>query len=227
MGFGVSAPGNERALLLGVFADSADDAEQMLAAGADFVTVTTTRPEDAAVVVKQLDGLVGLRLPEISAEDLDTLTAAGLDFVVVGPETTAAGVVDSEDLGLVLEADESADESQLRALASLELEGVLVGRPIEGFTLQRRILLTRIAMLCGAPLLVCVGPGATSAELGALRESGVSAVLLPAQTKASVVTALLEQLDAVSPRSRRSSRGGDLALLSRPGAWESEHEDND
>ena len=213
MGFGAAARSKERALLLGVLATSASEAADALAAGVDFVTVAATDASAAAEAAKALNGLIGTEVSSFAAGEVETLKEAGIDFVIAEPEATAAGVADDEDLGLVLAATEGADETDLRALAPLELDAVLVRETAEGLTLARRISLTRVATLCGAPLLVAVTPAATTTDLGALRETGAGGVVVPGGTTSTALASLIEALEAVPPKSRRNSRRGDFAIV--------------
>ena len=218
MGFGARAAAKDRALLLGVTGVSAKEAGAALKAGADFVAVNA---RNAAAGVKALDaldgdGLAGAQIAALDAEGVKTLEAAGADFVIADPKGAAAGVVDS-DLGLVLEAEEAWEEGRLRALAPLSLDAVLVREPVERFTVARRISLARVAALCGAPLIVTVGAGASSADLGALRESGAGGVVPPAGTKAGKLAALIEQLEAVPLRSPRKRGEGGFAIVPAAG----------
>ena len=219
MGFGARAAAKDRALLLGVTGVSAKEAGAALKAGADFVAVNA---RNAAAGVKALgaldgpDGLAGAQIAALDAEGVKALEDAGADFVIADPEGAAAGVVDSE-MGLVLEAEEAWEEGRLRALAPLSLDAVLVREPVERFTVARRISLARVAALCGAPLIVTVGAGVSSADLGALRESGAGGVVPPAGTKAGKLAALIEQLEAVPLRSPRKRGEGGFAIVPAAG----------
>ena len=227
MGFGAAARSKERALLLGVIAASGDEAAAALKAGADFVTVTADDAASAAEQAKSIDGLVGAKLASFAIGELEALTDAGIDFVIADPATTAAAVADHEDLGLVLAANEADDESALRALAPLELDAVLVEAPIDGLSLARRISLSRVAMLAGAPLLVGVTAGASSAELEALREGGAGGVVAPLGSDAAVLAGLIQALEAVPPKSRRHGGRGELAIVPSSGRGDGEDDEHD
>lgn len=228
MGFGTRAAAKDRALLLGVLGASASEAAEAIDAGADFVAVAA---DDAGAATEALEGLNGLRgaqVASLAADGVEALEGAGADFVLADPATAAAGIVDS-DLGLVLEVDEAWEEAPLRALAPLSLDAVLVREPVEGFTVARRISLARVAALCGAPLIVTVGANVTSADLGALRESGAGGVVPPERTSAGELAALIEQLEAVPLRTPRKGPEGGFALVppAGPGGDDEELEDDD
>ncbi len=228
MGFGARATEKDRALLLGVIGASASEAAEALEAGADFVAVAADDADAAVAALGELEGLLGVEVASLAAEGIEPLEQGGADFVVANPETAAASIVESE-MGLVLEADEAWEDAPLRALAPLSLDAVLVRAPVATYTVARRISLARLATLCGAPLLVTVTPGVSSADLGALRESGAGGVVAPGGTSASEMAELIEQLEAVPPRSpRRHSEGGFALVPASSGEGDDgEFEDDD
>ncbi len=212
MGFGARATEKDRALLLGVLGASASEAAEALGSGADFVAVAADAADGAIAALVDLHGPLGAEVASLTTEGIEEIEGAGADFVIVNPETAAAGIVESE-LGLVLEADEAWDDAPLRALAPLSLDAVLVREPVATFTVARRISLARLATLCGAPLLVTVTPDISSADLAALRESGAGGVVAPAGTPVGELAGLIEQLEAVPPRSSRRHNEGGFALV--------------
>lgn len=214
LGFGTRTADKDRALLLGVLGVSADTATEALENGADFVAVAAEDADAAAEALGDLGGLLGAQVESLAAEGIDNIEGAGADFVVANPETAAAGIVDS-DLGLVLAVDEAWEDAPLRALAALSLDAVLVREPVEGFTVARRISLARLATLCGAPLIVTVGEDISSADLGALRESGAGAVVAPEGTN---LAELIEKLEAVPPQSAKRRSEGGFAILPAAGS---------
>ena len=217
MGFGARAAEKDRALLLGVLGASADEAGEALGAGADFVAVAAEDAEAAVEALDGLDGLLGAQLESLADEGIEAVEGAGADFVLANPETAAAGIVDS-DLGLVLEVDEAWEDAPLRALAPLSLDAVLIRAPVDEFTVARRISLSRVAALCGAPLLVTVALDIPSADLAALRETGAGGVVPTEGTGADELAGLIEQLEAVPLRSpKRKSEGGGFAIVPAAG----------
>ena len=217
MGFGTRAAEKDRALLLGVLGASASDAGEAIDAGADFVALAAENADEAVATLDGLDGLIGAQLESLANEGIEAVEEAGADFVIVKPETAAAGIVDS-DLGLVLEVEEAWEEGPLRALAALSLDAVLVRAPVDDFTVARRISLSRVAALCGAPLLVTVALDISSADLAALREAGAGGVVPTEGTGADELAGLIEQLAAVPLRSAKGrSEGGGFAIVPSAG----------
>ena len=223
MGFGARAPGKDHALLLGMVDVSAEEAKAALAAGADFVAVSADDAAEAVAALAGLKGIPGARIASLEGEGVDALAEANADFVIVNPETAAAGVVDSE-IGLALEVDEAWEDPPLRALAPLALDAVFVRAPVERFTVARRISLARVAGLCGAPLIVSVGADVSSADLGALRETGAGGVTV---SKGTDLAGLIERLEAVPPRPKRRGEGGFAIVPSRGSMGDGEEFEDD
>ena len=230
LGFGTPAREQRRALLPGTLGGGAREASAALAAGADFAIVAAADADAAAEAARGIEGLAGADVASLAAGSADALREAGLDFVVADPEASAADVAGGE-LGLVLAADEASDEARLRALAALDLDAVLVREPVAALTLARRISLTRMAMLCGAPLIVAVAPDVAVADLAALRDGGAGGVVVPAKTSARKLAGLIERIEAVPPRRRARRRDDDgIALVpsaSRPAGDEEPGDDDD
>ncbi len=213
LGFGTPARERRRPLLLGTLGGGAREASAALAAGADFAIVSAADADAAVEAAGGVAGLLGADVASLAAGAAESLRDAGLAFVVADPDAAAADIAGDEP-GLVLAADEAWEESRLRALASLDLDAVLVREPVGALTLARRIALTRVAMLCGAPLLVAVQPDAAGADLAALRDGGAGGVLVPAGTSARKLARLIERIEAVPPRKRARRRDADgIALV--------------
>ena len=213
LGFGAPARERRRPLLLGTLGGGAKEASAGLSAGADFAILSASDADAAVEAAGGVDGLLGADVASLAAGSADALREAGLDFVIADPEASAADIAGDEP-GLVLAADEAWEEARLRALASLDLDAVLVREPVGALTLARRLSLTRMAMLCGAPLLVAVGPDVAGADLAALRDGGAGGVVVPAKTSARKLARLIERIEAVPPRKRARRRDADgIALV--------------
>ncbi len=229
LGFGTPARERRRALLLGALGGGAEEAAAALAAGADFAIVSAPDAESAVEAARGVEGLLGADVASLAAGSAPALREAGLDFVIADPQASAADVAGGEP-GLVLAADEAWEEARLRALATLGLDAALVRAPVGALTLARRISLTRVAMLCGAPLLVAVEPDAASADLTALRDGGAGGVVVPAGTSADALARLIERIETVPPRKRARRRDEDgIALVpaARGADGDGERDDDD
>jgi hypothetical protein len=223
-GFGARQREQPRALVLAALAANAKAAKAALDGGADAVIV---RAEDATTAAAALQGLqkacAGAWLPGLDAAGAEALAAAGCDFVVSPLETTAAAAVNTDRMGHIVLAPASLSEAVLRALPPLGLDGLLVEAPTDALTLAGQLELVRLASFSGCPLLVMVQPGVEAASLRVLRDSGVVAVIAPADAKAGDLAALNEALRALPPRRRRDTR--DIALV--PSVAGHHHEDGE
>ena len=206
LGFGSRDRKKERALLLGAAASDQGQAKAALEAGCDFVLISASDGTSAANAAKGLEGIVGARVERLAADDLEALRESDVDFVAVSPANAPASAADEESLGLVLPAGTDEEEGALRARSSLNADAILVERETSSPTLAERLALVRVATLAGAPLLVPIAVDAPVADLRALRDSGAGAALVPGDTAATNLAALIERLEAVPPAKRRSER---------------------
>lgn len=226
IGFGTVTRERPKALLLAALATDAAAAKQALAAGADIAIACAA---DSAGVRSIIEGLAGANatagawVSAIDAAGAEALRAAGCDFVISTIEGTSAEAVDPEKMGVVLAVDGGLDDTTLRAIAPLGLDGLFVERAPGSMSLAAQIELVRLATLSGTPLLVTVAADVSVSELRVLRDSGASTVVLPETATSEQVVALAERLRAVP--SRKSKREGqDVALVPSVGFGTAEHE---
>jgi hypothetical protein len=140
-----------------------------------------------------------------SAPDATIPTSSiGGDFVVF-PGATPLAIFQDEKIGKVLEVDPALTEGSLRAANELPIEAVLIaGEPGPFLTWQHLMLFQRLSNAVTKPLLVSIPAGITSAELQALWEAGVDAVV--AQVEAGEperIKGLRQLIDGIDYSSRR------------------------
>lgn len=81
-------------------------------------------------------------------------------------EGTEATAVDTDRMGHVAVASSALDDTTLRSLAPLGLDGLYVTRTPGNMTLATQLQLVRIASFASAPLLVNVTPGSARRTCG-------------------------------------------------------------
>ena len=215
IGFGLAAREQPRAMLLAVLATDAETAKAQLAAGADIAIACAA---DGAAVRGTIEGLaskettVGAWVSAIDEAGAETLKAAGCDFVISTLDGTRAEAFDSDRLGQVLAVDGKMDDTTLRALAPLGIDGLFVERPAAAMTLGSQLELVRLATFSNSPLLVTIAPEAPAAELRVLRDSGVAVVVAPEATTPAQTGELVARLKAVPPK-RARREGREVALV--------------
>ncbi len=207
-----------KAMLLGVLARDREQASLALRAGADLVILHTPDVAAAVAVGQELrDGKhpVGVWLPSVDETAVTSLAQAGIDFVACALEHVPAGLIDPDQLGLVVPFldVENVPDALLRALGPLEVDALLLKRPAGEFTLRQQAELVRLATLSGVPLLVISGNGPSEAEVRALRDSGAGALVLPEGSQPDEIAAAIDLLRRVGPRRRSRREGAEIALV--------------
>ncbi len=231
VGFNRAIQEKPRAMLLGAVAADAAAAKTILESGADVVIITAT---DAASGAKAITAVaapkacIGVRVPALDDAGAEALRKAGCDFVISPLESTSSTAVDSERMGHVVALPEAIDDTTLRALGPLGLDGLFVEHLDGTLTLASQLNMVRLASFSSTPLLGTVAVKAPVAALRVLRDSGVAVVVAPAGTSAADLASLAESLKAVPPKKGRRE-GADIALVpaGRAAAEEADDDDDD
>ena len=232
IGFGHVNREQPRAMLLAVVVEGEAAARESVEAGADAVIVRAPDAGAAAQVIEPLNAakiIAGALIPRLDAAGAAALQAAGCDFVVSSLEGTESAAVDTETMGQIVVAAESMDDTTLRSLGPLGMDGLYVDRPAAPMTLAAQLGLVRMASFANAQLLVTVDPGASISDLRVLRDSGSVAVIAPPGTTPDQLRALVESLKAIpAPRKNKGGEGRDIALVPATASHaHAEEEDDD
>jgi len=228
VGFGRANYDKPRAILLGLMAADAASLKAGFAAGADVVIV---RAADAAAAAKMIAEAavgkvpVGALVPSLDDAGADALHKAGCDFVISPLESTSSTAVDTERMGHVVALPESIEDTTLRALGPVGLDGLFIAKLDGALTLSSQLNLVRLASFASTSLLGSVRVDAPVAELRVLRDSGVAVVVAPEGTSAGALGTLAEALKAIPPRKR--GREGEMAIVPTSAAAASEEEDEE
>ena len=228
IGFGAATREQPRAMLLAAVANDAPSAKSAIEAGADVVLLRAPAAGAASLIESATsDGAtVGLWTESLDEPAALALSKAGCDFVVSTLEGTASAAVDTERMGQLVVASEAMEDTTLRSLGPLGLDGLFVERPTGPMTLSQQLGLVRIASFASAQLMVTIDAGATASDLRVLRDSGVATVVVPAGTSAAQIKTVIETLKAV-PAPRKGREGGrEMAIVPSLGAARHEEEDD-
>lgn len=159
--------------------NEANKAEEAAKQGADAIIIDggdATKVKDFA---KKAPGLVlGVRPQGGEREQIASLRGAGADFVILDAESGMADSLLEEKVGFVLLTRAESDDTRLRLLADLNLDGLIPPSPDGSLTIERLLELRRLSALGRTPLLVEVSGDAEASRLQTLRESGVAGVIL-------------------------------------------------
>jgi hypothetical protein len=139
----------------------------------------------------------------------------GFDFVVFSGDDAPASVLLEEEAGLVMHVQEDLADSLLQALQWLPLDALLV-RWEGTLTVRRQLELQRLSGFSRKPLFLFVESEPAAAELEALREAGVIAIVvdLTAGGGEARLKALRTTIDGLRPRPKRSRTDAGVVSLS-------------
>ena len=226
MGFGAARPAAKATMLVGYLASAGANIDKAREAGADIIVSRSTSPEvtakdgealkaGAAETPAGVWGKVGA--------DNEALQKAGVDFIVVDPASTPAAALLNEDLGYVLVLPDEPEELLLRSLEPMNFDAVYLNSIPSPITVEKQIVLTRIAALARKPLVCIVPANASKDDLQCLRAAGVALLLVEGDV-AGIKTLKETVLSLPAKRSRRDER----PVVSLPrGQVQPDHDDDD
>ncbi len=152
-------------------------------AGADAGVLPIAKPTSEVNTFKKMSQAVpaipwGGWLRSDDFGNIEPLAKVGCDFVVF-PVTTPLAILQSNDMGKILEVEASLSEGLLKAVDELPVDAVLIdGEKKEGLTWHNIMLFQRFADLSTKPLLVSIPSKVTANELQTLWEVGVNGVIV-------------------------------------------------
>ena len=160
---------------------------------------------------------LGLFLEE-SKEKPAALEEAGCDFMVISPMSQLKTMPKNEKTGKILQVDSSMDDGLLHAINDLPADAALVTDSFgEGNELvwHHLMLLRHMAMLISKPLLVQVPAGICEAELKALWDAGIEAVVVPVDVSKEENLKELHEIALKLPRRTPKKQGKMNVFLPR------------
>lgn len=227
IGFGARVRETPKAMLLAAVVQDEASARSAIEAGADAVIFRGASHAATIGAIKSLKAdrlLAGAWLDSLDEATATSLAGAGCEFVVSTLDNTESTAVDSERMGQLLVADPGFDDTTLRSLGPLGLEGLVVEVPSGAMKLKDQLSLVRLATFSATQLVVVVDPAVTVADLRVLRDSGTAAVVARAGSTPAQVKALVEALMAVPPP-KKGKEGREIALV--PSVANVQHADED
>lgn len=169
---------------------------------------------------------VGVPIDSGGIRDAKELKEAGVDFVLLDLDGTQADALLEEKIGFVLPVTLDADEMDLRLLGDLPLDALLVPAPEGKLTLRNAMKLRRVAGLARTPLLMPADPGIGSAELQALRASGVVGIVVDGSSVGKL-DKLRETIGKLRPRGRHREETHEVSIPSGGGGGDEDDWDDD
>jgi hypothetical protein len=210
IGFAPTPTESHPQLLIAAITDDPAAVPALIEAGAGAI-VTTSLDALEILVTAAGDIPVGIRQDATTAEDAARIVAAGADFIAFDHTQTHAEALLEPDLGRVLLLERDISEDELRTLAPMQLDAIIVAPPPQPLTVAGQLALRRIVDLASAPLVVPAAEAPATTALHAWRNAGTMAVLVPGD--ADLVTAVVAAaIEIPNPRQPRDERGG-IALV--------------
>jgi len=211
-------------LVVGLSGTQVKESEIVAEVNADAGLILSEGP--STKVVKQMveamgNVPLGVFVKGMSGEKIDELASLGCDFVVFDIRIPAA-VLHKEDIGKFLMIEPSLDQGFVRAINSLEVDGVFIGSGSgESFVAVEHLLVCRrFVELLEKPVMMTLPSLVTKAELISLWQAGVDGVVAPSTHSVEALSEL-KKMTGDLPRGARGRRakagvilphhGGDVA----------------
>jgi len=164
----------------------------------------------SAQVVRQLieaagNVPVGVFVKGMNEKETTELASLGCDFVVFDIKG-AAGVLSKKEAGRFLMIEPSLDQGLVRAINSLEVDGVFVNGSGDAFVAVEHLLVCRrFVELLDKPIVMMLPSLATKEELTGLWQVGVDGVVAPSGQSAEALAELKKMIGDL-PRGARGRR---------------------
>ena len=169
----------------------------------------------SARIVRQMveavgDIPLGLFVKGMSEEKIDELASLGCDFVVFDIRIPAA-VLHKEEVGKFLMIEPSLDQGFVRAINSLDIDGVVISsRGEDSFVAVEHLLVCRrFVELLEKPVIMALPSLVTKTELASLWQAGVDGVVAPSTQSVETLAELGKMISDLPKRARgRRTKAG-------------------
>jgi len=218
-------------LIAGLSGTKVNEAKIVADVTADAGLILNESP--SARIVKQMveavgDIPLGVFVKGMNEEKINEITSLGCDFVVFDIKIPAA-VLHKEEIGKSLMIEPSLDQGFVRAINSLEVDGVFInGRGGDAFVAVEHLLICqRFVELLEKPVIMTLPSLVTKAELTSLWQAGVDGIVTPSTQSVEALTELKKMIDGL-PRGARGRRTkADVKLPNYGGLVASEEEEDE
>lgn len=146
---------------------------------------------------------LGVLIKGMAGKKVSKLIGSGCDFVVFDMKTAAAAL-QGKKVGKFLLIEPSLDQSLVRAINGLDIDGVFINRGEESFiTVEHLLVYHRFSELLDKPLVVTLPSLITSVELSNLWEAGIDGLVIPPAQPIEAFTELRKMIDHLPKRAKR------------------------
>jgi len=217
-------------LIVGLSGTQAKEAKIVADVNADAGLILSEDP--SAKLVRQMveamgDVPLGVFVKGMNEEKINELASLGCDFMVFDIKAAAA-VLHKEEIGKFLMIEPSLDQGLVRAINSLEVDGVFISsRGEDSFVAVEHLLVCRrFVELLEKPVIMALPSLVTKAELTSLGQVGVDSVVAPS-THSVEALAELKKMISDLPRRARGRRAKAGVKLPHYGGFVSREEDEE
>jgi hypothetical protein len=200
-------------LITGLSGTQVKEAKIVAEANADAGLLLSDEPSGKAVrqMVEAVgDVPLGVLVRGMNEQKMNELADSGCDFLVIDVEA-AATVLHEEKLGKFLAIELSLDQGLVRAINSLEVDGVFVGVPggDSMITVERLLIYRRFVELLEKPVIAALPASVTKGELKSLWQTGIYGVVTSSTQSAAALTEVRKMISDLprGPRGRRAKAG--------------------
>jgi len=203
-----------------IVADLNADAGLMLSEGPNIKTLKQ-------MVEAVGDVPLGIFVKGMSEEKINELASLGCDFVVFDIKAAAA-VLHKEKVGKFLMIEPSLDQGFVRAINSLEVDGVFISsRGGDSFVAVEHLLVCRrFVELLEKPVIMVLPSLVTKSELTSLWQAGIDGVVAPSTQSIEALTELKKMIGDL-PRGARGRRTKAGVVLPHYGELVTREEDEE
>jgi len=188
--------------------------------------------DPSARIVRQMveavgDVPLGVFVKGMSEEKINELASLGCDFMVFDIKAAAA-VLYKEEVGKFLMIEPSLDQGFVRAINSLEVDGVFISsRGEDSFVAVEHLLVCRrFVELLEKPVIMALPSLVTKAELTSLWQAGVDGVVAPPAQSVEALAELKKMIGGL-PRGARGRRAKAGVMLPQYGGLVAEEEEDE
>jgi hypothetical protein len=196
-------------LIVGLSGTQAKEAKIVADVNADAGLILSEDP--SARIIKQTveaigDLPLGVFVRGMNEEKINELAILGCDFVVFDIRAAAA-VLHKEEIGKFLMIEPSLDQGFVKAVNSLEVDGVFIdNRGGDSFVAVEHLLVCRrFVELLEKPVIIVLPSLVTKAELTSLWQAGADGAVTPPAQSIETLTELKKMIGGL-PRGARGRR---------------------
>jgi hypothetical protein len=203
-------------LIAGLSGTKVKEAKIVAGVNADAGLILSEGP--SARIVKQMveavgDIPLGVFVKGMSEEKINELASLGCDFVVFDIRVPAT-VLHKDEVGKFLMIEPSLDQGFVRAINSLEVDGVFISsRGEDPFVAVEHLLVCRrFVELLEKPVIMILSSSITRVELTSLWQAGVDGVVVPSTQSVEAFTELKKMISDLPGRARGRRAKADVKL---------------